>query len=404
MKPRERVIVVGAGPVGSVMAYALVRRGVPVTLIDQLPEPEIECRAASCHPPTVAMLDDLGLLEAGLEQGLVSPVFQYLDGTTGEVLASFDIRAMREPPTHAYVLQWEQYKITRTVVDRLRTEPLAELRLGRRVVGLSDEGGRVVVETEDGEGRAETVAGAFVVGCDGGRSTVRKLAQISFDGFTWPERFIKIDTRYDFAETNPRLSNRNYFSDPERWLNLFKARGPDGGGLWRAVSPALPDQTDEELTSPEAVEARLQKFCPKAGAYEIATVGVYNVHQRVAETFNKGRVLLAGDAAHVNNPVGGMGMNGGIHDAMNLAEKLERILDGAEAGPLLDAYSAERRKAQVDYIQAQSIQNKETLGETDPVVRARKLDAIRATGADPERHDAFIRRACLIDSLAHQTA
>jgi 3-(3-hydroxy-phenyl)propionate hydroxylase len=120
----------------------------------------------------------------------------------------------------------------------------------------------------------------------------------------------------------------------------------------------------------------------------------------VAETFNRGRVLLAGDAAHVNNPVGGMGMNGGIHDAMNLTEKLARILAGADAGPLLDRYTAERRKAQVDHIQAQSIQNKETLGEKDPEVRARKLDAIRAMGADPDKHDAFIRRACLIDSLA----
>jgi 3-(3-hydroxy-phenyl)propionate hydroxylase len=400
MPSRDRVIVVGAGPVGSVMAYALCRSGIPVLLVEQLLEPEIECRAASCHPPTVAMFEALGLLDEGLEQGLVSPVFQYLDGPTGEVIASFDIRRMQDPPKHAYVLQWEQYKITRTIVDRLGREPLAELRLGTRVTGLSDEGSRVVVEVEGQDGRADRLSGAFVVGCDGGRSTIRKLAGISFDGFTWPERFIKIDTYFDFFSLNPKLSNRNYFSDPERWLNLFKARGPDGGGLWRAVSPTLPEQTDEELISPQAVEARLQKFCPKPGAYEIATVGIYNVHQRVAETFNRGRVLLAGDAAHVNNPVGGMGMNGGIHDAMNLTEKLARILAGADAGPLLDRYTAERRKAQVDHIQAQSIQNKETLGEKDPDVRARKLDAIRAMGADPDKHDAFIRRACLIDSLA----
>jgi 3-(3-hydroxy-phenyl)propionate hydroxylase len=404
MKSRERVIVVGAGPVGAVMAYALVKRGVPVVLVEQLLEPEIECRAASCHPPTVAMFEELGLLDEGVEQGLVSPVFQYLDGPTGELIATFDIRRMREPPRHAYVLQWEQYKITRTVVDRLRTKPLAELKLGHRVTGLSQDPSRVTLDLVDLDGKPLQLSGGFVVGCDGGRSTIRKLAGISFDGFTWPERFIKIDTYFDFFELNPKLSNRNYFSDPERWLNLFKARGPGGEGQWRAVSPTLPEQTDEELITPEAVEARLQKFCPKPGRYEIATVGIYNVHQRVAETFNRGRVLLAGDAAHVNNPVGGMGMNGGIHDAVNLAEKLERILDGADAGPLLDRYTAERRKAQVDYIQAQSIQNKETLGEKDPEVRKRKLDNIRATGADPDRHDAFIRRACLIDSLADQPA
>jgi 3-(3-hydroxy-phenyl)propionate hydroxylase len=396
--------VVGAGPVGSIMAYSLVRRGIPVTLIDQLVEPEIECRAASCHPPTIAMLDDLDLLEPGLEQGLVSPVFNYLDRPTGEIVATFDIGKMRTPPKHPYVLQWEQYKITKTVVDRLRDHPLADLKLGRRLTALADHGDRVTLTLEDQEGGSETVDGAYVVGCDGGRSTVRKLCGISFDGFTWEERFIKIDTHFDFFSLNEKLSNRNYFSDPDRWLNLFKARGPDGGGLWRAVSPALPDQTDEQLISPEAVEARLQLFCPKAGAYEIATVASYNVHQRVAETFNRGRVLLAGDAAHVNNPVGGMGMNGGIHDAVNLAEKLEAIFAGAAADSLLDRYSAERRKAQVDYIQAQSIQNKETLGEKDPVIRAAKLDNIRRIGADQDLHDAFIRRACLIDSLADVAA
>lgn len=399
MSTRGKIIVVGAGPVGSVMAYALVRRNIPVVLIDLLLEPEIECRAASCHPPTVAMFEELELLAEGLEQGLVSPVFQYLDRPTGEVVASFDLRRMRQPPKHPFVLQWEQYKITRTIVERLRREPLAELRLGCKAVDLVDEGGRVVVTVEQPDGTLDKIEGDYLVGCDGGRSTIRKLAGIAFDGFTWPERFIKIDTHEDMFALNDKLSNRNYFADPDRWLNLFKARGPDGGGLWRAVSPTLPEQTDEELISPEAIEARLQLFCPKPGRYEIASAAIYNVHQRVAETFNKGRVLLAGDAAHVNNPVGGMGMNGGIHDAMNLAEKLDAILRGADPGPLLDRYTAERRKAQVDHVQAQSIQNKNTLGEKDPVVRAQKLDVIRQTGLDQDRHDAYIRRACMIDSL-----
>ncbi len=243
------------------------------------------------------------------------------------------------------------------------------------------------------------------MGCDGGRSTIRKLADIEFDGFTWPERFLKIDTRFDFFGLRPELSNRNYFSDPDEWLNLFKARGAGGEGMWRAVSPTLPEQTDEELLSPEAVEARLQKFCPKPGRYEIATIALYKVHQRVATTFNRGRVLLAGDSAHVNNPVGGMGMNGGIHDAINLADKLQAIwFEGADAQPLFDQYTRQRRKGQVDYVQAQSIQNKQTLGEKDPVERARKLDNIHRQSVDPELHDAFIRRACLIDSLRDANA
>lgn len=396
----SRVVVVGAGPVGTVMALALVQRGVPVVLVEALAEPEIECRAASCHPPTIAMLDEMGLLEAGLEQGLISPVFQYLDRPSGELIASFDLRRMKTPPRHPYVLQWEQYKIAGTILDRLHAHPLAQVRQGVRVVDVVQDGDKVKASVTLADGSADIIEGAYLVGCDGGRSTVRKLAGISFEGFTWAERFIKIDTLFDFTELRGELSNRNYFADPDRWLNLFKARGPDGGGMWRAVSPTLPEQTDEELLSPQAVEERLQLFCPKPGAYEIATVALYKVHQRVAGTFNKGRILLAGDAAHVNNPVGGMGMNGGIHDAVNLADKLQAIFAGAEADPLLDRYTRQRRKGQVDFIQAQSIQNKETLSEKDPDKRARQLDAIRQSGLDQDSHDAFIRRACMMDGLS----
>lgn len=401
----QRVIIAGAGPIGAVLAYALRKRDIPVVLIEALATPEIDCRAASCHPPTVAMLDELGLLEDGLEQGLVSPVFNYLDRLTGDLVGRFDIEAMRDRPDHPYVLQWEQYKIVRTVLDRLRDDPDAEIRTSTRVTALAQHVDKVEVTATLEDGSTEIIAGRYLVGCDGGRSTIRKLANIEFEGFTWPERFLKIDTTFDFFGLRPELSNRNYFSDPEEWMNLFKARGPEGEGMWRSVSPTRPEQTDEELLSPQAVEARLQKFCPKPGRYEIATIALYKVHQRVAGTFNRGRVLLAGDSAHVNNPVGGMGMNGGIHDAINLADKLQAIwFEGADDQALLDRYTRQRRKAQVDYVQAQSIQNKQTLGEKDPVERARKLDHIRRQSADPELHDAFIRRACLIDSLREANA
>ncbi len=397
----ERVIIVGAGPVGSVLALALRQRGIPILLIDQLAAPERDCRAASCHPPTIAMLEQLGLLEAGLEQGLVSPIFHYLDRVTGERIGRFALPEMQAPPAHPYVLQWEQYKITETIESHLRGDDGAEIQRKTTLVDITQTQDGVIATVERGDGSRDMLAGAYLVGCDGGRSTVRKLAGIAFEGFTWPERFIKIDTRHDFTTLGSHISNRNYFSDPDEWMNLFMARGEDGSGMWRAVSPTLPDQPDEELLSPDAIEARLQKFCPKQGRYEIVTVALYNVHQRIAATFNEGHVLLAGDAAHVNNPIGGMGMNGGIHDAMNLAAKLDSILhDGVAAQPLLDRYTRQRRKAQVDGVQAQSIANKQMLGEKDPEIRAQKLADVRHASQTPELHDAFIRRACMIDSFA----
>lgn len=401
MSAEDRVLVVGAGPVGAVLALALRQAGIPVVLIEKLAKPEHDCRAASCHPPTIAMLDRLGLLEAGLEQGLVSPAFHYLDRITGKLVGRFDLEAMREPPAHAYVLQWEQWKIAETVLARLEKDDGAEILMGRSLEGFTQDDGGVTIQIRSEQGEQTELRGRYLVGCDGGRSTVRKIAGIDFEGFTWPERFIKIDTRQDFSALGAHISNRNYFSAPNDWMNVFKARGEDGEGMWRAVSPAPLDQTDEEVTAPEAVEARLQRFCPRPEPYDVVTTAIYRVHQRVAATFNLGRVLLAGDAAHVNNPVGGMGMNGGIHDAVNLADKLSMIwFEGADADALLDRYTRQRRKAQIDGVQAQSIANKQLLDEQDPAARAIKLDGIRKAAADPELHDAFIRRACMIDSFA----
>ncbi|WP_421730077.1 FAD-dependent oxidoreductase [Brevundimonas sp.] len=401
MSAEDRVLVVGAGPVGAVLALALRQAGIPVVLIEKLAQPEHDCRAASCHPPTIAMLERLGLLEAGLDQGLVSPAFHYLDRITGKLVGRFDLEAMREPPAHAYVLQWEQWKIAETVLARLENDEGAEILMGRSLEGFTQDDGGVTIQIRCEQGEQTELRGRYLVGCDGGRSTVRKIAGVDFEGFTWPERFIKIDTRQDFSALGAHISNRNYFSAPNDWMNVFKARGEDGEGMWRAVSPAPLDQTDEEVTAPEAVEARLQRFCPRPEPYDVVTTAIYRVHQRVAATFNLGRVLLAGDAAHVNNPVGGMGMNGGIHDAVNLADKLAMIwFDGADADALLDRYTRQRRKAQIDGVQAQSIANKQLLDEQDPAARAIKLDGIRKAAADPVLHDAFIRRACMIDSFA----
>jgi 3-(3-hydroxy-phenyl)propionate hydroxylase len=344
------------------------------------------------------MLEELGLLEAGLEQGLVSPVFNYLDRVTGQLVGRFDIEAMRDRPKHPYVLQWEQYKIVGTVLQRLATDAGAEIRMSTRVVAIEQDANKVEVTVTLPDGSDEILSGRYLVGCDGGRSTIRKLADIEFDGFTWPERFLKIDTRFDFFGLRPELSNRNYFSDPDEWLNLFKARGASGEGMWRAVSPTLPEQTDDELLSPDAVEARLQKFCPKPGRYEIATIALYKVHQRVAATFNRGRVLLAGDSAHVNNPVGGMGMNGGIHDAMNLADKLARVIRGADPG-LLDRYARQRRAVALDYVQQWTHRNREILRETDPVVREANLDELRRIASDAALARPYLRKTSMMASL-----
>jgi 3-(3-hydroxy-phenyl)propionate hydroxylase len=391
----DRIIVVGAGPVGAVMALALCRLGLSVALLEADAEPFEDQRAATVHPPTVAMLENLGLRADAWDSGLLSPLFHYRDRASGELVAEFDVGRLEGDVAFPFVLQWEQYKLVRAALKQLLAAELAQVRFSTKVVGLRQTEDAAFVTLETGE----ELAGSFVIGTDGGRSTIRKLAGIAFEGFTWPERFIKIGTYFNFLETGRGYCTRNYFSDPDEWLNLFKVKGEGEPGIWRGIFPTRLDESDEEALSPVGVQQRLQKFLPEAGGYEIAYHALYKVHQRVAARFNLGRILLAGDAAHVNNPIGGMGMNGGIHDAVNLAEKLHAIAERRADFSVLDRYTRQRRTAQIDFVQAQSVQNKNALSEKDPFKRREHLDMLRRTAEDAGLHKKFLRRSSLIDSL-----
>jgi len=300
-------------------------------------------------------------------------------------------------------LQYEQYKMTASIAAEYANAGDFDVRFSHSVVGLAQTSDHVDVEVATPDGQ-ETLRFDYLIGCDGGRSIVRKLAGFGFEGFTYPEQFIKIATPFDVATLNPNLVLRNYFSDPTEWCNLFKVRGEEPGGLWRAIFPLQEGEDEDTALQPERIEARLQKFFPKPGRFETRYVNVYGVHQRVASSFRQGRVLLAGDAAHLNNPIGGMGMNGGIHDGLNLAGKLARVVHGEAGDDLLDLYSRQRHHAAVKYVQAQTIANKRLMEERDPVVRRKNFDDLRRTAENPETAKAYMRRAALYDSLKDAAA
>jgi len=403
MQHDDRVIVVGAGPVGAVTALALVKKGIPVTLLEAEAEPPEDQRAATIHPPTVEMLAELGLRgEAFAEDasgGMLSPIFHFRDRVSGELVAVFDIGLLKGEVAYPFVVQWEQYKLVRAAKPHIEASGIADVRFSTKVTGLEQSADHVDVTTTNAAGESEKIRGRYVIGADGGRSTVRRLAEIEFEGFTWPERFIKIGTSFDFGATGRGFCTRNYFSDPNEWLNLFKVKGNGPPGIWRGIMPVPPEESDEQALSMEGIQRRLRGIHPREGGYEIPYHALYAVHQRVAATFNKGRVLLAGDSAHVNNPIGGMGMNGGIHDAVNLTAKLADVWFGRAKPDLFDRYTRQRRKAQVDYVQAQTIQNKKSLEEKDPVIRRKHLDELRRISEDVKLHKQFLYRAALIDSL-----
>ncbi|MFZ0607355.1 MAG: FAD-dependent monooxygenase, partial [Xanthobacteraceae bacterium] len=398
----QRVIVVGAGPVGAITTLALVQKGISVLLLEAEPEPVEDQRAATLHAPTLEMLAALGLERQAFADdasgGFQAPLFQFRDRASGELVASFDIRLLDGEVPYPFVLQWEQYKLVRVVLPLLAQNGLAEIRFATKLTGLVQHADHVDVTVENADGETETLRGAYVIGADGGRSAVRRLSDIDFEGFTWEERFIKIATSFDFS-AGTGYCTRNYFSDPEEWLNLFKVKGIGPPGYWRGIMPVMADETDEQALGMDSIQRRLHSIYDKSGDFDIPYYALYSVHQRVAATFNKGRVLLAGDSAHVNNPIGGMGMNGGIHDAINLAGKLADVWYGRADASVFDRYTRQRRKAQTDFVQAQSILNKKTLSEKDPVIRRQHLDDLRRTSEDVALHKKYLFRSSLIDSL-----
>ena len=398
----QRVLIAGGGPVGLLSAYLLARHGVGVRLFDANPGLQDDPRAATTHPATLDLLEEAGLVDDMARVGLTAPIFQFWDRPSGELVAEFDHALLKDDTRFPYVVQCEQFKTARLILDRLRTMPHVEVLFGHKVERVEQSESGVRVGVRDARGTAQHT-GAYLIGADGGRSTVRKECGIPFEGFTWPERFIVLTTPYDFAAERG-LCYRSYFADVGAWCNCFKVSADGPPGLWRTVYPVDPAQTDREVTSDDGVQARMQSFFPAPRPYEIVHRNLYVTHQRVVARFRKGRVLLAGDAAHVNNPIGGMGLNGGIQDAANLADKLARVLLGGAPETLLDLYDLQRRTVAVEFVQEQSIANKKRLEARDPQARKRNLDELRAIAADPERARQFLLRTSMLASQRRAAA
>jgi 2-polyprenyl-6-methoxyphenol hydroxylase-like FAD-dependent oxidoreductase len=393
-----KVIVAGAGPVGAVLALALAQGGLQVTLLECERVIEDSPRAATVHPSTLDMLGDLGLMNEVLARGLVCRYFDHWDRPSRTLIARFDHDVLRDDTAHPFVVQIEQHKIVGMVLARLGSFDNVDVRLGSRITGFEQDVSRVTV-TAERDGETERLTADYLIGTDGGRSTVRKLAGIEFEGYTWPERFLVLTTAFDFqAEWD--CSFRSYFADPDEWVNLFKVAGDDGLGRWRAVFPTTLDEADEDALSDVAIARRLSKLALGANpAAQLLHRKLYRVHQRVATSFRAGRVFLAGDAAHVNNPIGGLGMNCGIHDAVELATVLTEAGPGADHAAL-DRYNTRRRPLNVEFIQQQTIANKKRLEEKDPAQRQARAADLAATAADPRRHRQFLLRSSLLASVA----
>jgi len=392
MSENDRVLIAGAGPVGCSAALYLAQRGIPVTLVEAgavLPE---DLRASTFHPPTLDMLDDLGVVDQLLEQGIVCPEWQYRDTREG-VIANWDLGVLKDDTRHPYRVQCEQYKLTRIIVAELAKMDNVDVRFRVRATGTSQDEHGVTLNVEGPDG-PEDLKGKYLIAADGASSVIRISQGIGFPGLTFPELWLCTSTEFKFEDHFENLAPIAYIADPEFWFVFVRVPG-----LWRLLLPSRVGETAESLVTDETVQDRMHQVCPKTGDYDTYHRTAYSVHQRVAETYRKGRIFLAGDAAHINNPLGGMGMNGGIHDAVNLSEKLVRVWNGEADDRELDRYDAQRRPIAVDYVQKTTIRNKQMLEETDPEIRKAKHDEMRAMVADPVKAREYLLQSSMITTL-----
>lgn len=394
----DRVLIIGAGPVGLCLALKLAKHGVPSTIVEQLRDDNFldqVPRAGTNHAATLELYDNIGLYTRLEPRGIVAPLFHYWDREKSGLIAEFDHAVLKNDTRFPFALQCERIKIVEEALVMAKQNPLITVMMGTEFTGFNQDADGVAAFVENEAGEKDRVGGRYIVSCEGARSIVRKECAIAFEGFTYPDRTLNIEVAYDFKRHG--YTDRNYISDPEEWSNLFHWKGPPD--RWRVHFPTGPEEDSDALTAPDALQARLQRFLPAGKPFDIVGCNLYTVHQRVAANFRHGRAILAGDSAHVNSPIGGMGLNSGVHDAFNLAEKLTAIWRGEGDESLLTRYERQRRHIAVQHTQQQTIRNKKLLAEKDPAVRRRNHDELRRQASDPEAARKFLLRTSLIESL-----
>jgi 3-(3-hydroxy-phenyl)propionate hydroxylase len=393
------VVVVGAGPVGVVAAIAASQKGFKVTLLDAALEVDHNPRAATTHPSTLDFIDQVGLIDEFVKQGLVARYFQFWDRDTKSRVAQFDHELLKDETKFPFVVQTEQHKLVLMGLKRLDTFTDVSYQFGITVTNLAQAPDHVILTTQQ-DGQTGQIKADYVIGADGGKSTIRKLLNIEFEGYTWPERFIVLTSIHDF-EKSMGCCYRNYFAGSSEWANLFKVTGDDYKGRWRAVFPARTDESDEEALSDASAKKRIIELEEACSLESIVHRNIYNVHQRVAQKFRVGRVMLAGDSSHLNNPIGGLGLNCGIHDAMELVSSLDDIQKGAD-DTRLDLYEKRRKTLNVQFIQEQTIANKKRLEEKDPNARKDRLDELRKIESDHVLQKQFLMKSSLLLSVINE--
>lgn len=395
MSGNDRVVVVGAGPVGMVVALALTDAGIPVTVLESGETVCLDMRAPAFHAPTIDMLEDVGLLDRLLPVASLEREMRFSDRGLG-MNVELDMQVLSRRFRNPYDMLVGQQWFTAQAYEMLSQRD-CEVLFSHRVTSVEQTGESAVVHADTPNGPVR-IAAPWVIGCDGAGSAVRISQNIEFEGYTWPERFLLIHTKEDFSDLYGRV---NFIADGPKWQLVVRipyGPGPDDW-LFRVVS-SVPEGMDvAEAASPDALQENLRRLRPGKSEFPVANWSIYNVHQRVAKTYRQGRVLLVGDAAHVNNPMGGQGLNSGIHDALNFAGKFKQVWADPGKDALLDLYDRQRRITNWEYIQKISVENKQRNEETDPAARRGNIDFLNSLKHNDDARFGFLHRWSMGESL-----
>ncbi|MGD9767314.1 MAG: FAD-dependent oxidoreductase [Pseudolabrys sp.] len=395
-KASPHVVIVGAGPVGLTAALLLGHKGIKVTVFEAGDDISHELRASTFHPPTLDMMSPFGITAQMLAAGLTCPTWQIRMHPSGD-RAVFDLSVLRDDTDYPYRLQCEQSKYCEFVLAAVQALPNVMVAFSSPVTGVTQttDAATVHVAAEDGE---RDVTADYVIGCDGAHSVVRKSLGIELSGDIYPETTILATTHFPFHERLEGLSNVSYCWKPGGTFSLLRL--PD---VWRVSLYPRQGQTVEQALEPEMQQELLHEIVPDTGRIDVLQTRPYRIHRRLASSYGQGRVYLAGDAAHLNSPSGGMGMNGGIHDAFNLCEKLVVVIEGADAA-LLQRYERQRRPIAEEEIIAQAHRNRTRMLERDDGKRQAMLDDLKRTTDDPVKLKTYLLKSSMFEGLRRAAA
>ncbi len=385
------IVVAGMGPVGMTAALALARRGHEIIVLEAGADLATESRASTFHPPSLEILDELGVVDELIEIGLKAPGFQYR-GHNRELIAHLDMEVLSEDTRFPFRIQCEQSKLTRIIRRHLEAMPNVTLRFDAPVARVEHATDKALIYLP-GDEFEPTYRADWLIAADGSNSTVRRSLGIAFEGVTYPERFLVASTTHDFCEDFEDLAYVSYVYDPEDWGVLL--RTPQH---WRVLFPIQDDESDEAARDPQRIEQRLQGVIALDEPYPVIHSTIYKVHQRLARTFGEGRVMLVGDAAHINNPLGGMGMNSGIHDAAAAVMAVEYALAGGDPVRAVQTYAKVRRDAAAVDVQKNTQKNYEEMREKNAANRAGRQAEMAAIAADPVRLRTYLRGTSMLNS------